>query len=150
MSDDDPRVEVIAGAGRRRDWPIEEKLRIVEDEAGKRSIRWIDRPPNAAVGREHLGGGAARWRGSEPSVSLAPSGDGGCAVIAPSVRATTAHAAAVQADDGVTGAAELRRMEERVRERERQLGRKTLEVEVLEEAFGKARAKNRRGSRGRR
>ena len=31
MSEDDPRVEVITGAGRRRYWPIEEKLRIVEE-----------------------------------------------------------------------------------------------------------------------
>jgi len=31
MSDDHPRVEVITGAGRRRYWPIEEKLRIVEE-----------------------------------------------------------------------------------------------------------------------
>ena len=31
MSDDYPTVEVITGAGRRRYWPIEEKLRIVEE-----------------------------------------------------------------------------------------------------------------------
>ena len=54
---------------------------------------------------------------------------------------TEGGAAAVQADDGVTGAAELRRLEERVRELERQLGRKTLGVEILEEALGKARAR---------
>ena len=35
----------------------------------------------------------------------------------------------------------LRRLEERVRELERQLGRKTLEVEILKEALELARAK---------
>ena len=49
---------------------------------------------------------------------------------------------AVQADDAVTGNAELRRLEERMRELERQLGRKTLEVEILpKEALARWRAK---------
>jgi hypothetical protein len=38
--------------------------------------------------------------------------------------------------------AEVRRLEERIRELERQLGRKTLEVEILKEAIAKSRAKN--------
>ena len=42
---------------------------------------------------------------------------------------------AVRADDEVVPAADLRRAEERVRELERLLGRKTLEVEVLKEAL---------------
>ena len=42
---------------------------------------------------------------------------------------------------GVTGNAEVRRLEERVRELERQLGRKTLEVEILNEALDRSRAK---------
>ena len=50
-------------------------------------------------------------------------------------------AVAVQADDGVTGNGEVRRLEERMRELERQLGRKTLEVEILKEALAKSRAK---------
>ena len=41
----------------------------------------------------------------------------------------------------MTGNAELRRLEERMRELERQLGRKTLEVEILKEALDKARPK---------
>jgi transposase len=48
---------------------------------------------------------------------------------------------AVRADDEVVSAAETRRLEERVRELERQLGRKTLEVEILKEALERARAK---------
>ena len=54
---------------------------------------------------------------------------------------TEGGAVAVQADDAVTGNAELRRLEERTRELERQLGRKTLEVEILKEALARSRAK---------
>ncbi len=115
MSDDEfQRIEVITGVARRRRWTAEQKLRIVEEsfQSGETV---------SVVARRH---GVApnllfRWR------RLASEGG----------------AAAVTADDGVTGNAELRRLEERVRELERQLGRKTLEVEILKEAVAKARAK---------
>jgi hypothetical protein len=42
---------------------------------------------------------------------------------------------AVRADDDVVPAADVRRLEERMRELERQLSRKTLEVEILKEAL---------------
>ena len=48
---------------------------------------------------------------------------------------------AVRADEDVVAASEVRRLEERVRELERQLGRKTMEVEILKEALDLARAK---------
>ena len=48
---------------------------------------------------------------------------------------------AVRADDEVVPASDIRRLEERVRELERQLGRKTMEVEILKEALELARAK---------
>jgi transposase len=48
---------------------------------------------------------------------------------------------AVHADDAVVPAADAKRLEERVRELERQLGRKTLEVEILKEALDRSRAK---------
>ena len=48
---------------------------------------------------------------------------------------------AVRADDQVVAAAAVRRLEERVRELERLLGRKTMEVEILKEALDLARAK---------
>jgi transposase len=48
---------------------------------------------------------------------------------------------AVRADDDVVPAADLRRLEERVRELERQLGRKTFEVEILKEALDTSRSK---------
>jgi transposase len=47
----------------------------------------------------------------------------------------------VRVDDDVIGAARLRQLEERIRELERLLGRKTLEVEILKEALAAARAK---------
>ncbi len=53
-------------------------------------------------------------------------------------------------DDEVTSNRAVRQLEERIRELERQLGRKTLEVEILKEALDKARPKNRRGSCSRR
>ena len=57
---------------------------------------------------------------------------------------------AVRADDQVVAASEMRRLEERVRELERLLGRKTMEVELLKEALDLARQKNRRCRRARR
>ena len=45
------------------------------------------------------------------------------------------------ADDSVTGNKTVRDMEARIRELERQLGRKTMEVEILKEALDKSRAK---------
>ena len=57
---------------------------------------------------------------------------------------------AVRADDKVVAAAEVRRLEERVRELERLLDRKTMEVELLKEALDLARAKNRCCCRARR
>lgn len=114
MSDEYQRIEIITGTERRRRWTADEKLRIVEEtlEAGE-SV--------SAVARRH---GVApnllyRWRRLM----------------------TEGGAVAVQADDGVTGNGEVRRLEERVRELERQLGRKTLEVEILKEAIAKSRAK---------
>ena len=48
---------------------------------------------------------------------------------------------AVRADDEVVAASEVRRLVERVRELERLLGRKTMEVEILKEALDLTRAK---------
>ena len=48
--------------------------------------------------------------------------------------------AAVGSDETVVGSSEVRRLEERVRELERLLGRKTMEVEILKEALTKAQA----------
>ena len=48
---------------------------------------------------------------------------------------------AVRADEDVVAASEVRRLEERVRELERLLGRKTMEVEILKQALDLARVK---------
>ena len=48
---------------------------------------------------------------------------------------------AVGSDESVVGSSEVRRLDERVRELERLLGRKTLEVEILKEALAKAQTK---------
>ncbi len=52
---------------------------------------------------------------------------------------------AVRADDEVVAASQVRRLEERVRELERLLGRKTLEVEILKEALDLKAAKKKGG-----
>ena len=44
-------------------------------------------------------------------------------------------------DDDVTSNKKVRQMEDRIRELERQLGRKTLEAEILREALDRSRAK---------
>jgi len=110
----DQQIEVITGAARRRRWTTEEKLRIVDEtlRSGE-SISVLARRHGVAPNLLY------RWRRLM----------------------TEGGAVAVQADDAVTGNAELRRLDERMRELERQLGRKTLEVEILKEALARSRAK---------
>src|SRR4029079_19644935 len=48
---------------------------------------------------------------------------------------------AIRADEDVVPASEARKLEDRVRELERLLGRKTMEVEILKEALDLARVK---------
>jgi len=50
---------------------------------------------------------------------------------------------AVNSNESVVGASEVRRLEDRVRELERLLGRKTMEVEILRSALEKADSKKR-------
>jgi transposase len=114
MSDTFSRVEVITGVARRRRFTTEQKLAVVAEamQPGM-SISYV-----------------ARRHGLSPSLVFRwrrLMADGG--------------REAVRADDEVVSAAETRRLEERVRELERQLGRKTLEVEILKEALERARAK---------
>ena len=106
--------EIITDGGRRRRWSSAEKLRIVEEtlEDGA-SISVVARRNGVAANLLY------RWR----RLML----DGG--------------AVAVFGDDNVTSNRAVRQMEERIRELERQLGRKTLEVEILKEALDKSRSK---------
>lgn len=108
------RIEVITGPARRRRWTTEQKLRIIEESyASDGSVSEIARRHGVAANL------LFRWR-----KLLA---DGGTA--------------AVGSDEDVVGASEVRKLEARIRELERQLGRKTLEVEILKEALDKSQAK---------
>ena len=107
-------IEIITDGGRRRRWSAADKLRIVEE-------TMYDGESISAVARRN---GVApnllyRWR----KLML----EGGSIAVA--------------ADDSVTGNKTVRDMEARIRELERQLGRKTMEVEILKEALDKSRAK---------
>lgn len=107
-------IEIITDGGRRRRWSAVDKLRIVEETL-------YDGESISAVARRN---GVApnllyRWR----KLML----EGG--------------SIAVTGDDSVTSNKTVREMEARIRELERQLGRKTLEVEILKEALDKSRSK---------
>ena len=107
-------IEIVTDGGRRRRWSAAEKLRIVEETLDERaSISVVARRNGVAPNLLY------RWR----RVML----DGG--------------AVAVSEDDDVTSNRTVRQMEDRIRELERQLGRKTLEAEILREALDKARSK---------
>ena len=116
MSDDYQRIKVITGTARRRRWTGEQKLRIIEEtyESGE-SV--------SAVARRH--GVAAnlvfRWRRLM--------NEGG--------------SIAVSSDESVVGNSEVRKREDRFRDLERLLGRKTMEVEILKDALDKAESKKR-------
>src|SRR5690349_14348463 len=114
MSEDYQRIEVITGVARRRHWSTEAKLRIIEDsfEPGE-TVSSVARRSGVAPNLLY------RWR------RLLSEGG----------------ATAVYSDEPVVGSSEVRRLEERVRELERLLGRKTMENEILREALAKSQAK---------
>ena len=114
MSDDYQRIEVITGSARRRRWSAQEKLRIVEETfASGETISSVARRNGVAANLLY------RWRRLM----------------------TEGGTIAVQADDDVVAASEIKRLQHQVRELERQLGRKTMEAEILKEALAKAQAK---------
>lgn len=107
-------VEIITDGGRRRRWSAAEKLRIVEETLEDHaSISIVARRNGVAPNLLY------RWR----RVML----EGG--------------SVAVTEDDDVTSHRVVREMESRIRELERQLGRKTMEAEILREALDKSRVK---------
>ena len=114
MSDTFSRVEIITGIARRRRFSTEQKLAVVaETMQPGMSISYV-----------------ARRHGLSPSL-----------VFRWRRLMTDGGREAVRADDDVVSANDARRLEDRVRELERQLGRKTLEVEILKEALERTRAK---------
>ena len=114
MSDTFSRVEIITGVARRRRFSTEQKLAVVaETMQPGMSISYV-----------------ARRHGLSPSL-----------VFRWRRLMTDGGREAVRADDDVVSANDARRLEDRVRELERQLGRKTLEVEILKEALERTRSK---------
>ncbi len=107
-------IEIITDGGRRRRWTAAEKLRIVEETLDDRaSISVVARRNGVAPNLLY------RWR----RLML----EGG--------------SVAVTEDDDVTCNRVVREMEDRIRELERALGRKTLKADILREALDKSRVK---------
>jgi len=106
--------EIITDGGRRRHWSTPEKLRIVEETLdGRDSISVVARRNGVVPNLLY------RWR----RLML----EGGSVAVA--------------GGDDVTSNRQVREMDNRIRELERQLGRKTLEVEILKEALERWRPK---------
>lgn len=106
-------VEVVTMVQRRR-WTIAEKLRVVEESSlPGMSVSFVARKYGIAPNL------VFRWRKLMS--------DGG--------------KVAIQADDQVVSVAEAKALKKRIRDLERLLGRKTMEVEILKEAIDIAREK---------
>ena len=114
MSDDYQRIELITGTVRRRHWTTEQKLQIIEESF----------QPGESVSS------AARRRGVAPNL-----------LYRWRRLMTEGGAAAVGSDEPVVGSSEMRRLEDRIRDLERLLGRKTMELEILREALAKSESK---------
>ena len=108
------RVEVITSVQRRRRWSVAEKIRIVQEcEQPGMSVSYVARKYDIAPNL------LFRWRRLMREGGLS----------------------AIQANEPVTGASEVRRLKHRIRELERLLGKKTMEAEILKEAIEIAREK---------
>ena len=114
MSDDSQRIELITGTVRRRHWTTEQKLQIIEESF----------QPGESVSS------AARRRGVAPNL-----------LYRWRRLMTEGGAAAVGLDEPVGESSEMRRLEDRIRDLERLLGRKTMEIEILREALAKSESK---------
>jgi transposase len=99
MSDEYRRVEIITETARRRWWSTQDKLRMIEETL----------LPGDGISV------VARRRGVAPNFL-----DRWRRLI------TEGGTVAIEADDRVTGNQDVRKLEERVRELERLLGRKTM------------------------
>jgi transposase len=109
MTDLPPRVEVVTSVQRRRRWSAAEKMRMVEETF----------EPGATVSL------VARRHGIAPNQLF-------------TWRRLAAQGAltATAAGEAVIPASEHRALQQQVRELQRLLGKKTLEVEILKEALG--------------
>lgn len=109
-----PRVEVITSVQRRRRWSSAEKVRLVQEAM----------QPGSSVSF------VARRTGISPSQ-----------LFGWKRRMLEGGHEAVAADEDVVATSRVRELERRVRDLERLLGRKTMEVEILKETLDLARAK---------
>ena len=114
MSKPVERVEIITGIHRRRRYAAEEKVRLVEQTM----------QPGMTVSA------VARLYGVGPSL-----------LFQWRRRMSEGGQEAVRADEEVVPLSRVRELENRVRELERLLGRKTMETEILREALEAARPK---------
>ena len=114
MPNDPTRIEIITGRERRRRYSAEQKLALVAETM----------QPGMTVSA------VARQRGVSPSL-----------LFKWRQLMSQGGQVAVKADEDVVAASRARDLEQRVRELERLLGRKTMEVEVLKEALAAARGK---------
>jgi transposase-like protein len=107
-------IEIITDDGRRRHWTVADKPRIVEETLDDgASISVVARRNGVAPNL------LCRWR---------------CLML-------TGGSVAVSEDDDVTANKVVRPLADRIRELERQLGRKTPEAEILREALDNSRSK---------
>lgn len=109
-----PRFEVITSVQRRRRWSTAEKVRLVQEAM----------QPESSVSF------LARRTGISPSQ-----------LFGWKRRMLEGGHEAVAADEDVVATSRVRELERRVRDLERLLGRKTMEVEILKETLDLARAK---------
>ncbi len=114
MPNDPAHVEIITGRERRRRYTANEKLSLVE----------ATLQPGMTVSA------VARLHGVSPSL-----------LFKWRQLMSQGGQVAVKADEDVIAASKARELEQRVRELERLLGRKTMEVEILKEALANAREK---------
>ncbi len=114
MSKPIERVEIITGIQRRRRYTAEEKVRLVEQTM----------QPGTTVSA------VARLHGVSPSL-----------LFQWRRRMSEGGHEAVRADEEVVPVSRVRELENRIRELERLLGRKTMETEILRKALEQARPK---------
>jgi transposase len=108
-------IEVVSSVQRRRRYSVSEKIRMVEESS----------QPGMSVSY------VARKYGISPSL-----------LFSWRRRMAEGGRKAVQTDEEVVGASEVRELKKRIRELERILGKKTLENEILKEAVQLAHQKN--------
>ena len=102
------RIEVLSSIQRRRRYSLDEKMAVLAEASQPgMSISYV-----------------ARRHGISPSL-----------LFGWRRRMTEGGKEAVRADDAVVASSEVRALEERIRELERVLGKKTLENEILREAL---------------